>query len=118
MTTNELYQDLSTSYGGAIDGVNLMISYLYAGLISVIEIDDPDVKMELLQTFRSVYDTANESSISSFFPAIISLNNHILNNTQYLTIDAYLSGEGLTVTQSWADANSSIGHPISLGNIS
>lgn len=114
---NELYENLSTSYNGAIDGINLMVSSLYDALISVIDIDDPDVKMELLQAFRSTYDTANETSISSLSSAIRALNGHVLNNTQYFTIDAYLSGESITVSQSWADANSAIGHPISSENI-
>jgi len=115
---NELYQDLSTFYGNAIDSLDLMTLSLYNGLISVIEIDDPDVKMELMQTFRAVYDNANSTSVSSLLPVVRTLNNYILDNTDYATIDAYLLGEEIFVSQSWADVNALVGHPVSPGNIS
>lgn len=107
-----IYNDLSTQYGDAANSIDTMVLSLYNALVSVIEIDDPDVKMELLQAFRSVYDTAKNGSLTSLLPVVRRLNNYILESTGNSDINDFLSSENLVVNQSWADINAIIGFNI------
>lgn len=112
-----IYQDLSELYGHASANINSMIAGLYDGLVNVILIDEPDVKMDLLDAFRATYDYARNGSVNTLLPAARRLNAYIINSTTYEAIDDFLSGEALLVSQEWAELSARSGYPIDGANI-
>tara|TARA_B100001778_G_scaffold334984_1_gene350358 strand:- start:28859 stop:29146 length:288 start_codon:yes stop_codon:yes gene_type:complete len=90
-----------------------MVAGLYDGLLNVILIDDPDVKIELFDTFRATYDANRIGATNSLLPAARRLNAYILNSTTYETIDEFLADQGVFVTENWADLSERVGSPIS-----
>ena len=89
-----------------------MVASLYDGFLSVVYINDPDVKMELLNAFQGTYDIARLGATNGLISSTRRLNSYILNSTSYRTINAFLDAEGLVVSQDWADLSEAAGDPI------
>jgi hypothetical protein len=89
-----------------------MVSGLYDGFLNVVFIDDPDVKMELLNAFQGTYEQAQFGATNGLLSATRRLNSYILNTTDYRTIDDFLQAEGIVVSQDWADLSEAAGAPI------
>jgi len=66
---------------------------------------------------RSFYDSYLEnfelsSNNTTFIDSVRDINNHVLNRSDFDTLDEYLQDTGSTIPQEWADLSTSAGFTI------
>lgn len=114
------YQVIATNYAHARDQAVSASSYLFEAVYQIVLLDDVVPSVDLLQEFYSAYLINNDllKSPVNFLPAVRALNNHVLTRSTATSVDNFLTTEGVTVPQTWADLCETTGHVISSGNIS
>lgn len=117
--SGENYVSIATSYANARDAVLSSVSYLFEAVYTIVQIDVIEPEVDLLGEFFQSYqiNTATFRSPVSFLSAVRRLNNHVLNRSDFTTVDAYLTDAVVTVPQTWADLSLAAGYQISSGNI-
>tara|TARA_Y100000034_G_scaffold87954_1_gene105515 strand:+ start:4023 stop:4394 length:372 start_codon:yes stop_codon:yes gene_type:complete len=88
---------------------------IFDAVYEVVQLNSIDKEIDLLSPFFNVYRVANDSykQTTTLDAGIRAINNHVLRRSTHATLDAYLSGEGVQVTQTFADLSTSLGFPIS-----
>lgn len=83
-------------------------------------LDEIKPSVDLLQVFYNTYLVATSTlqSTSNILSAVRAANNHVIVQADVADMDEYLSNNGVTVPQTWADLSAQAGFTISAGNIS
>ena len=113
------YLDIANYYANARDQIIGAKEFLFDAVYKIVMLQEITPEVELLNTYWDSYlinTDVLESDVLQL-SAVRALNLHILNNTDYVSIDAYLTGEGFQVPQAWADLSAASGFPISAANI-
>ncbi len=113
------YLDLANFYANARDQILGAKDFLFDAVYEIVLLQSVTPEVELLRTFWDSY-LINTNILQSDvlqLAAVRVLNQHVLSNTTYTNIDAFLSAEGIEVPQSWADLCSDAGFTVSAGNI-
>lgn len=113
------YVSIATSYANARTAVLSSVSYLFEAVYTIVQLDVVEPEVDLLTEFFNSYQINADlfRSPVSFLSAVRRLNNHVLNRGGFTTVSAYLTSEGVTVPQAWADLSSAAGYDLS-GNVS
>lgn len=114
------YAAVATNYANARDRVVSAVGYLFQAVYQIVLLQDIIPEVDLLQEFYSSYLVNNDllKSPVNFLPAVRSINNHVLSRGTDASLDAYLTAEGVTVPQTWADLSSAAGFTIAQSHIS
>lgn len=109
------YVSLATAYASARDQQLTIKDYLFDAVYSIVLLQEIHPEVDLLNEFYDSYQV-NATVLTApqtLLQAVRRLNNHVLNRSNYSTIDNYLSGEGVTVPRRWAELCSATGFIIS-----
>mgnify|MGYP001177243216 CR=1 FL=1 len=110
--TVSIYKIVSDIYGQATKAIEEGFDSIFFGLQNVVEIDDPDVKMELLASFRDTYNRFDNGRYNSLVSAAKRLNQHALNSSDEENINEFLSIAGYLVSRDWANLSAISGYEI------
>jgi len=114
----DTYREISHFYGYIKRQIDATSDSLYSGLQEIIAITDPDVKIDLLQAFESVYVSFGEtSSYSALLSATRTLNQHVLRFTQRDSLNEFLSNNGIIVSSDWVVLSELVGFSIDPSNV-
>jgi len=109
------YSEIAQAYADSRDSILGGKQGLYDAVYLVVLLNVIKPEVDLLSTFWDTYqvqlDTLNTSTL--FLSAVRALNQHVLIEGGFATIDAYLLAAGITVPQTWADLSASAGYTIS-----
>lgn len=113
------YATIATSYANARNAVLSSVGFLFEAVYTIVQLNEIEPEVDLLTEFFNSYQINADlfQSPVSFLSAVRRLNNHVLNRGSYASVDLYLTGEGVTVPQAWADLSLIVGHEISGPNI-
>ena len=113
------YSTIATSYANARDRVVSAVDYLFEAVYQIVLLQSVVPEVDLLSEFFNSYQINNEALRSSvnFLPAVRSLNNHVLRESDETSINDYLQSEGVTVPPTWASLSQAVGFSISEDNI-
>lgn len=113
------YSSIATSYANARTAVLSSVGFLFEAVYTIVQLNEIEPEVDLLTEFFNSYQINADlfQSPVSFLSAVRRLNNHVLNRSSYASVDLYLTNEGVTVPQAWADLSSAVGHDITIGNI-
>tara|TARA_Y100000034_G_C6739915_1_gene328283 strand:- start:330 stop:701 length:372 start_codon:yes stop_codon:yes gene_type:complete len=112
--TGTEYTSLADKISDARTRLTNTVQDVFDVVYEVVQYNSIDKEVDLLSPFFSVYQVANDSykQTSTLDAGIRALNNHILRRSEHSTLDAYLTSEGVQVTQTFADLSTSLGFPI------
>lgn len=104
----EDYASSRTSNLAAKDG-------LYDAVYLIVLLNAIQPEVDLLNTFWDAYNIQLDTleSPTLYLSAVRALNQHVLTRGGYTSVDDFLSHEGQTVPQAWADLSADAGYPIS-----
>jgi hypothetical protein len=109
------YSEIAQAYADSRDSILGGKQGLYDAvyLIVLLQVIKPEV--DLLSTFWDTYQVQLNTLEAStlFLSAVRALNQHVLVEGGYATIDAFLLATGITVPQTWADLSAEAGYTIS-----
>ena len=108
----DTYQLVSGIYGQAVKAFEDGFDNIFFGLQNIVEIDDPDVKMELLASFRDTYNRFDNGRYNSLASAAKKLNQHVLNISNKSSINDFLAMAGYLVSRDWANLSAISGYEI------
>lgn len=117
--SQEKYRDLAVLYANARAQILGSKDYLFDAVYEIVLLQAVQPEYDLLPVAYDTY-TVNTDLLrgtSNLLQFVRSLNNHVLNNSNYATIDAYLAATSTTVPQEWADLCAIAGFTISPANI-
>ena len=111
-TAITIYKIVSDIYGQASRSIETAFDETFFGLDSIIDINDPDVKMELLGIFRDTYESFEPLRIRNLLPATKTLNRYALNVSGESSINDFLMKGDIKVDRDWAVLSGIGGYPI------
>jgi|GEM_PF-3762965 len=111
-TISTVYQQLSEHYANAVSSINDSVNSLYNALVIVTSIEDPDVKIELLDTFESTWNAVKSGPTRPLISAAARLNNYIVTRAGYTSVNSFLNDVDYQVSSSWAALSADAGTPI------
>jgi hypothetical protein len=109
------YVTLADKIGNARGELMTAVQEAFDCVYTVVQFNVIDSELDLLTPFFSVYQVANDTwkQTSTLDAGIRALNNHVLRRSTHATLDAYLTAEGVQVSQTFADLSTSLGFAIS-----
>lgn len=109
------YVSIATSYANARNAVLSSVGYLFEAVYTIVQLDVVEPEVDLLIEFFNSYQINTDlfRSPVSFLSAVRRINNHVINRGGFATVSAYLTSEGVTVPQAWADLSSAVGFDLS-----
>jgi len=90
------------------------VGEMFDAVYEIVQLDSIDKEIDLLSPFFNVYQVSNAQwkQTSTLDAGVRALNNHVLRRSSHATLDAYLTNEGVQVTQTFADLCNGLGYPI------
>ncbi len=119
------YKAIAGYYGSIKTLLGNVTGYLYSAVTRIALVNDVEPTFDLMTDFYNSY-SVNSVQITSTVPllgAVRKLNSHVLNRGGYSSIGAtgdaasFLSVQGITVPQSWADLSAATGQTIDASHI-
>jgi hypothetical protein len=109
------YASIATSYANARTAVLSSVSYLFEAVYTIVQLDVVEPEVDLLTEFFQSYQINSDlfRSPVSFLSAVRRLNNHVLNRGGVTSVATYLTDEGVTIPQAWADLSAAAGYDLS-----
>jgi hypothetical protein len=113
------YRDLTVNYANARDQIFGAKDYLFDAVYVIVQLQAIKPEVDLLNQFHDTYliNTDLLKSSTLFLAAIRTLQNHIIHEGGFATIDAYLDDQGITVPRTFAEMSADAGFTISESNI-
>ncbi|NJL70429.1 MAG: hypothetical protein HC888_01865 [Candidatus Competibacteraceae bacterium] len=113
------YAAIATFYANGYDGQVGSNDYYYDAVYTIVLLDSVQPSVDLLNVFWNTHLIMKDVlySKSSLLSPVRAINNHVLQNSAFDTIDAYLAAAAVKVPQTWADLCAEAGVTISAGNI-
>jgi len=112
MITTAQFIDLVTLYSRAENQLVFTIDELLEALVNVVEIDTPNVKSELMNSFHQVYQEMQEGLFTPLLGAVKALNRHVTKESGLDSINKYLEKNSLTVPRGYAKLSRLVGESI------
>lgn len=108
------YRGIARNYSNARTTMLDSKGYLYNCVYSIVQSDDVTVNVDLLSPFWNTYlfNKVQAESTQGLLEAVRAINAHVLRETTFDDIDAYLTAGGVTVPQTWADLSAEVGYAI------
>jgi len=112
--TGTEYITISNKISTARDALQNSVGDIFDAVYEIVQLDSLDKEIDLLSPFFGVYQVSNDTwkQTSTLDAGVRALNNHVLRRSSHATLDAYLSSEGVQVTQTYADLSNDLGFPI------
>jgi len=117
--TGTEYVTLANKISDARESLLSTVDDIFDTVYEVVQFDSIDKELDLLAPFFNVYQvaTGNYRGATTLHAGIRALNNHVLRRSSHADMNAYLSNEGVQVTQTFADMSNALGYGISAANI-
>ena len=112
--TGAQYKILADDLAEARDSTSISKDFLFDAVYEVVMLQALYPEIDLLQSFWDTYNT-EMNQIASSIPllgAVKVLQKHVLNRSEYATIDDYLGAEGITVTATFQSLSALAGYTI------
>jgi len=97
-----LYKQLADDYALVQRFLDAATEDINAALTQVIQLSNPEVKLDLLRPLRESNRNMSQQDMTKFLSAVSALNNHILNRFEISDINVYLSANNIVVLPEWA----------------
>jgi len=110
--TAVIYESLSQSYGHAAQNLDNSVESLFFGLETVISIDDPDVKIELLDAFRDVWVDVSTGTTNALLSSVRRLNDYAVRRSSYDNLNDFIEGQEISISSAYANLSAATGVPI------
>lgn len=108
------YQKISEIMSFALDAMSQRDVELLGAVTTIVGIEDDDgeIKMDLLKDFNITRVFHEQQGETTIVPSVRKINQHILNRTDFNSIDDYLEFFGLAVYQEWKNLSDAVGFTI------
>jgi len=111
-TASIVYQQISDHYANAVSSINASVDALYNALVIVTQLDDPDVKIELLDIFEATWNAMKSGPTRPLISSAARLNTYIVTRTVYTSVNSFLDDVSYQVSSDWAALSADAGTPI------
>lgn len=109
------YRDLAVAYANARNSVLGAKQHLFDAAYLIVLLQSIKPEADLLNVFWDTYninlDTLEAPTL--LLSAVRALNQHVITEGKFATVDAYLNNVGIVVPQAWADLSAAAGYTIS-----
>jgi hypothetical protein len=109
------YRDLAVAYANARNSVLGAKQHLFDAVYLIVLLQSVKPEVDLLNVFWDTYninlDTLEAPTL--LLSAVRALNQHVLIEGNFGTVDEYLNYAGVTVPRAWADLSAAAGYTIS-----
>lgn len=113
------YVEIATDFANAREQILAAKEFFFNAVYTIVQFNEIRPEVDLLVPFWNTYqiNVGPLTNSTLFLSAIRSINQHVLIEGGFANVDAFLSSEGVTVPQAWADLCSDAGYSISSSNI-
>lgn len=109
------YLQLANIFNGIMISTQNEKNYLFDAVYKIVALKNIYPELDLLTTFWDTYFVNTENYLTnpfSLYPAVVALQQHVLQRGNYDNINEYLENEELIVPEQWADLSAQAGYPI------
>ena len=106
------YHDLAVAFANARAQVLGAKQYLFDAVYLVVLLQQVTPEVDLLNVFWDTYNINLDTleSPTLLLSAVRALNQHVLIEGKYASVDAYLAAYGVTVPSDWAELSALAGY--------